>query len=68
MGRGDEARNLAARVSQISDAAENLILLANEADLEMLTREQCREFARLLKILGYHDQSSGWRVVMEHVN
>lgn len=68
MGRGDEARNLAARVSHISDAAENLILLANEADLELLTREQCREFARLLKILGYHDQSSGWRVVMEHVN
>jgi hypothetical protein len=68
MGRGDEARNLAARVSQISDAAEALILAAHEADLEMLTREQCREFARLLKILGYHDQSSGWRVVMELAN
>jgi tetratricopeptide (TPR) repeat protein len=68
MERGDEARKLAAHASQISDAESGLYLLANEANLEMLTREQCSKFARLLEILGYHDQASGWRVVMELVD
>jgi tetratricopeptide (TPR) repeat protein len=68
MERGDEARKLAARASQISDAERELFLLADEANLEMITREQCGEFARLLETLGYHDQASGWRVVMELVD
>ena len=68
MGRGQEARNLAARASQISDAEGALFLLANEANLEMPTRARCREFSRLLQTLGYPDQASGWRDVMELVD
>jgi tetratricopeptide (TPR) repeat protein len=68
MGRADEASKLAARASRIADAERGLFLLANESNLEDLTREQCAEFARLLETMGYHDQASGWRVVMEIVD
>lgn len=68
MERGDEARMLATRASQISDAESELFLLVNEANFEEITQEQCGEFARLLDTLGYHDQASGWRVVMELVD